>query len=402
MPDVALFGAAQVPAVADAKLVLPLDSRISAWGHLGDFVPASLVSSQWAGKQWGLPLAVEVRLHLWRKSILENAGIDRVPATWDEMTEAIRRSMLVERGTIVRDGYPRPDGWTGFAAALLTLGKGFFGHAAPAPTPTSGATPGPGGPGGTAGTSGITALTPTPAGAQVDLTGPEGVAALNHLLAVYRATRPAGVAPSRSRAAAYPFAAGTLAHTVDNATTLRALEQTYPDEVNDVVVGDPPVPPPGVLPGSGGQAASAGQVGQSGTAKVRPVTLLSAEWLGVAASSPSQDQAWALVQYLLEPASLLAVNETRAYRPPRKSLSTARFLRQPQLERMVELADRYGQPLPRVPEQKYFQDTLRAMADELFTGRSTVEQALSVATRQLQHETDRLGITGFGAAEPTF
>jgi len=382
MPDVALFGASQVPALADAKLVLPLDSRISAWGHLGDFLPASLVSAQWAGKQWGLPLAVEVRLHLWRKSLLEQVGIEKLPTTWDEMIEAIKRSVLVERGSIAREGYPKPDGWTGFAATMLTLGKGFFAAGAAPATPAAGggATPGPNG----------TAPAGNGSSPQVDITGPEGTAALNHLLAVYRATRPTGVTPSRGRAAAYPFATGMLAHTVDNGTTLWALQQTYPDEVNNVAVGDPPVPAPGSL------------TGLPATAKVKPVTLLSAEWLGVAASSPSQDQAWALVQYLLEPASLLAVNETRAYRPPRKSLSTARFLRQAPFDRMVELSDRFGQPLPRVPEQTYFRDTLRGMADELFAGRSTVDQALAIATKQLQHETDRLGITGFTTTDPGF
>src|SRR5687768_14028836 len=123
-PDVVLFGASQAPAVADGKLTVALDSRLGAWGYQGDLVPASVVSSQWAGKQWGLPLSMDVRLHFWRKSLLVDAGLDRAPATWEEVVETVRRSVLVERGAIAREGYPRPDGWSGFVAALLACGRG--------------------------------------------------------------------------------------------------------------------------------------------------------------------------------------------------------------------------------------------------------------------------------------
>ncbi|HEU5315176.1 MAG TPA: extracellular solute-binding protein [Chloroflexota bacterium] len=405
MPDVLLFGASQVPAVAEGKLAVPLDGRIATWGHLGDFLPASLVSSQWGGRQWGLPLTVEVRMHLWRKGILENAGFDRAPGTWDEVAEAVRRSVLVERGSIVREGYPRPDGWLEFSAALATLGKSFFsaasnapsappGHATAAPSQTAGA---------------ATPAAPRPA--QVDIAGPEGMAALNYLLSVFKATRPAGVPPLRGRnQAAYPFATGALAHTVDTAAPLRALEQTYPAQMADVLIGDPPVPGVPGVPGAAAGAAlettpaptstptAAGKAPNGQTApasKIRPVTLLSSEWLGVGSQSPSQDQAWRLIQYLLEPASLAAVNETKSSRAPRKSLSAARYLRAPHLERMVALSDRFGQPVPRVPDQAYFRDTLRSMAEEVFAGRATVEAALAIAARQLQTETDKLGVSGF-------
>jgi ABC-type glycerol-3-phosphate transport system substrate-binding protein len=404
MPDVMLFGASQVPAVAEGKLAVPLDGRIASWGHLGDFLPASLVSSQWAGRQWGLPLTVEVRLHLWRRGVLENAGFSRPPATWEDVAEAVRRSVLVERGSIVREGYPRPDGWLEFSTALATLGKSFFsaasnppsalpGHATASPSQTAGA-----------------ASTPAPRPAQVDITGPEGVAALSYLLSVYKATRPVGVPQVRGRTTpAYPFATGALAHTVDNATTLRALEQTYPSQMADIVIGDPPVPG-GAGAGVSAEGAAvpatptpsakagAGQATAGGAHKIRPVSLLASEWLGIGAQSPSQDQAWRLIQYLLEPVSLAAVNETKSFRAPRKSLSGARYLRTPHLERMVELSDRFGQPMPRVPDQAYFRDTLRAMADEVFAGRATVEAALAVAARQLQAETDKLGVSGFWSA----
>ena len=75
--------------------------------------------------------------------------------------------------------------------------------------------------------------------------------------------------------------------------------------------------------------------------------------------------------------------------PPRKSLSTAKYLRTPHLEKMVELSDRYGVPAPRVPDAALFRETLRSAADDVFTGRITPEQALAAATRKLQAEVDR-------------
>ena len=374
-PDVVLFGGSQAPAVADGKLTVPLDSRLGAWGYQGDLVPASVVSSQWAGKQWGLPLSMDVRLHFWRKSLLADTGLDRAPATWEEVVETVRRSVLVERGAIAREGYPRPDGWSGFVAALLAYGRGLFAPPTAA-SPTTSPTTSPATSSGLA--SQATSTSQTLPGAPLDIAGPDGQAALSHLLAVFRATRPAGALTGRTRPAAYPFATGTLAHTVDNATPLRALEQTYPAELDNVLIGEPPLP-----------GAAAGGAGGGGGGKQKPVTLISAEWLGILAGSQAQDQAWALVQYLLEPASLLAVNETRYFRPPRKSLSTAKYLRTPHLEKMIELSDRYGVPVPRVPDAALFRDTLRSAADDAFTGRVTPEQALTTATRKLQAEVDR-------------
>lgn len=374
-PDVALFGTSQAPAVADGKVTVPLDSRLGAWGYQGDLVASSVVSSHWAGKQWGLPLWMDVRLHLWRKNLLTEASLDRAPTTWDEVVEAVRRAVLVERNTITREGYPRPDGWTGFVAALLSYGRGLFATASASPTATSGASGG-GTPAAASPSSGQVAASSGAAASQatqLDIAGPDGQAALGHLLALYRATRPTGAGTGRARPAAYPFATGTIAHTVDNATPLRALEQTYPAELDNVLVGAPPLP---------GATASTG-------GKLKPVTLISAEWLGILDTSPTQDQAWALVQYLLEPAALLTVNETRYFRTPRKSLSDAKYLRTPHLEKMVELSDRYGVPMARVPDATLFRDTLRGAADDVFSGRVTPEQALATATRRLQPEVDR-------------
>src|SRR3712207_7965095 len=52
------------------------------------------------------------------------------------------------------------------------------------------------------------AATGQPRGAQVDISGSDGTAALSYLHAVFQATRPAGVPVLRGRQAAYPFASG--------------------------------------------------------------------------------------------------------------------------------------------------------------------------------------------------
>ncbi|HXI15891.1 MAG TPA: extracellular solute-binding protein [Chloroflexota bacterium] len=356
MPDVALFSAAQVPALAEAKLTVPLDSRLASWGQLGDFLPNTLTSSQWSGKQWGLPFTTEVRLHLWRKNVLADVEIDRIPTTWDEAVDAIRRSVLVERGAIVREGNPRPEGWTAFSAALLTLGKTFItaGHA--------------------------------------ECGGTEGVAAMAHINNVYKATRPTGNQPIRGRVASFPFASGSLAHTVESATTLRAFAQTNPQQLDDVVIGDPPVP---AMPSLSLSAAPATpQVTSSSASKIRPTALLSTDWLAIGSLSTAQDQAWAFLQYLLEPSTMLAFNETRYFLPPRKSLGTMGYLRQPHLQRTAEVASRFGQSLPRVPDDSVFRNTLRNAVDDMFAGRTTPEDATAAVTRRLQQEVERLGFKG--------
>ncbi len=52
-PDLLQSGSS--PAVAYQKLVIPLDERLKKWKEFGDYFPSTLGTSQWQGKQYGVP-----------------------------------------------------------------------------------------------------------------------------------------------------------------------------------------------------------------------------------------------------------------------------------------------------------------------------------------------------------
>jgi len=70
------------------------------------------------------------------------------------------------------------------------------------------------------------------------------------------------------------------------------------------------------------------------------------------------------------------------------------YMRQPHLQRMAEVAGRFGHALPRVPDDTVFRNTLRNAVDDMFAGRTTPEDATSAVSRRLQQEVERLGFKG--------
>ncbi|MBI3971987.1 MAG: extracellular solute-binding protein [Chloroflexi bacterium] len=343
-PEIYMNGAAFAPAIAEGKLAIPLDDRIKAWGKLGDFFATSLHASSWAGKQWGLPMMVANRTRLWRKNVLQEAGISKTPATWDEVVDATRRSTKVDGGTIVREGNVKPDGWTYFVASMLSVGKTLFRDG------------------------------------KAEFAGAEGVTAMEYMLDVYRGTRPPGAAPPAG-SDGNRFATGVLAHTWANMTSVREVEKAAPQDLDQLVIGDPAVP-------------GAGKYRMPASAKIRPISPNFSDWICIGALSKYQDHAWELMKFLLEPDNLLAYCETRFFQPPRKSIANQGFMRKPHLQRMVEVFDKYGHAQIRVPDQAIFIKVMQEMGNNVYDGKMSPKQAVEDAARQLQVETDRLGYKG--------
>jgi multiple sugar transport system substrate-binding protein len=341
-PEIFMNGAAFAPAIADGKFAIALDDRIKQWGKLGDFFSNSLTASSWAGKQWGLPMMVANRTHMWRKNVLTEAGVAKTPATWDEVVDAARRSTKTDGATITREGNIKPDTWTYFVTSLLTVGKTLFRDG------------------------------------KAELSGAEGIAALEYALDIFRGIRPPGAAvPSGADGA--KFATGALAHTWSNMNAVRDVTKSAPQDVDQIVIADPPAP-------------GAGKYRMPAADKIKPVSPNYSDWASVGATTKFQDQAWELVKFLVEPEQLLPYCESRYFQPPRKSIANQGFMKQPALQRMVEVFDKYGQAQIRVPDQAIFQKTLQEMGENVFSGKMSPKQATEEAARTLQNEVDKTGV----------
>jgi len=53
--------------------------------------PASLTYTEFNGKRWGLPLVMTTPVFVYRKDLFEQAGITKVPTTWDEYRDAAEK-----------------------------------------------------------------------------------------------------------------------------------------------------------------------------------------------------------------------------------------------------------------------------------------------------------------------
>jgi hypothetical protein len=69
-------------------------------------------------------------------------------------------------------------------------------------------------------------------------------------------------------------------------------------------------------------------------------------------------------------------------------------MKEPQLQRMVEVFDKYGHAQIRVPDQAIFIAAMQAMGESVYTSKASPRQAVEETARQLQAELDKIGYKG--------
>jgi multiple sugar transport system substrate-binding protein len=73
---------------AEAGWVVPLeDVEPAVMDYVPDIAPFSVEAMTYDGKLYGLPYYTDVMYFFYNKAMLEEAGIDAPPATWDEVTD---------------------------------------------------------------------------------------------------------------------------------------------------------------------------------------------------------------------------------------------------------------------------------------------------------------------------
>jgi ABC-type glycerol-3-phosphate transport system substrate-binding protein len=215
---------------------------------------------------------------------------------------------------------------------------------------------------------------------KAEFAGAEGITALEYLLDLYRAIRPPGANPAPGNDLA-KFAAGTQPHTWSNSTAVRMAAQASPQEIEQIVVADPPMP-------GGGRFLLPAAV------RARPISPNFSDWICIGSPGTAVDQAWELMKFLVEPANLLAYCETRYFQPPRKSVAGQGFMKEPHLQRMVAVFDRFGHAQIRVPDQAIFIKVMQDMGESVYTGQASPKQAVEGAAQLLQAELNKIGYKG--------
>ena len=92
-PDIAMLGNTWVPEFVALDALEPLDERVAASRVItkADFFTGSWNTNVVAEKAYGVPWYVDTRVLFYRSDLLEAAGYDRMPDTWNAWREAMVR-----------------------------------------------------------------------------------------------------------------------------------------------------------------------------------------------------------------------------------------------------------------------------------------------------------------------
>lgn len=97
---------------------------------LDQMIPELKNNLTWNGRQWGVPIAPFHELFYWNLDMLKEAGITKIPDTWDEVVDAATKmTKRDETGKITRSGFSmrlggNPSGTTQKFWVLALLGNG--------------------------------------------------------------------------------------------------------------------------------------------------------------------------------------------------------------------------------------------------------------------------------------
>lgn len=91
LPDVFMMGAIWLAPLASKNVLQPLDSRFDKWADKDQLPESVLKDAKYKGKLYAIPFGADFKGPVYRKDILEQAGVTELPTTWDEWREAARK-----------------------------------------------------------------------------------------------------------------------------------------------------------------------------------------------------------------------------------------------------------------------------------------------------------------------
>ena len=93
MPDLFQLGNTWIPEFVALRAVAPLDERLKTWpdAALADYFPGILATNRLDNQTWALPWYVDTRLFFYRTDLLAEVGFNEPPATWDDWLQAMAR-----------------------------------------------------------------------------------------------------------------------------------------------------------------------------------------------------------------------------------------------------------------------------------------------------------------------
>ncbi|MBE3582708.1 MAG: extracellular solute-binding protein [Limnochordaceae bacterium] len=136
--DIGYVGWNSVPSLVEKGAALPLDSffsQPSAKLHPADFIPAALELGQINGRQYGLPMTVDIKMMFYNMDILDQLGLP-IPETANQFEAMQKRALLKDgQGKITRLGFLPEYPWLSVGLWELVFGGRYYDAAKKQVTP---------------------------------------------------------------------------------------------------------------------------------------------------------------------------------------------------------------------------------------------------------------------------
>ena len=326
LPDVYQAGAEYVAPLATKGMALNIDSYLASWGQRDDFYDSAWSTVTYQGKTYGVPILSAPQTLMFRKDLLEQAGVSGGPTTWDDLEQVAMKATRRDGDKFVISGFNARPIWQQYMWFLFQNGGDVF----------------------------------TPDG-KVVVNSPEAIEALDYFSRLFNQDRVASkssiAAPTANVGA---MAANLVAMQLGNQLTVRDFRQNNPSAAPNLVVADP-------------------------VARKQQVTTNWTDWLAISQQSKHADAAWKFIQYVADKDNLLKYNETMYFIPPRKSLRTAGYMADPQLQQFVTIMEKYGRSINTNPAAlEVYQTIMQNAVDDAVYQKKSAKQALDDAARNIQ------------------
>jgi multiple sugar transport system substrate-binding protein len=326
LPDVFQAGAEYVAPLATKNMALEIDNYVASWGERDDFYDSAWNTVTYQGKTYGMPILSAPQTLMYRKDMLQSAGISSAPTNWDDLEQIAMQATKRDGDKFVISGFNARPIWQQYMWFLFQNGGDVF--------TTDG---------------------------QVVVNSPEAVDALNYFSRLFNqdkvASKSSIAAPTANVGA---MAANLVAMQLGNQLTVRDFRDNNPSQASNLVVAEP-------------------------ISKKQQVTTNWTDWLAISKQGKHPDAAWKFVAFVADKDNLLKYNETMYFIPPRKSLRTTGYMADPQLQQFVTIMEKYGRSINTNPAAlEVYQTIMQNAVDDAVYQKKSAKQSLDDAARNIQ------------------
>jgi multiple sugar transport system substrate-binding protein len=326
LPDIFQAGAEYVAPLATKGMALDVDAYIASWGQKDDFYESAWSTVTYQGKTYGVPILSAPQTLMYRKDMLQGAGVNSAPVTWDDLEQVAMKVTRRDGEKLAVSGFNVRPIWQQYMWFLFQNGGDVF---------TS--------------------------DGQVVVNSPEAVEALEYFSRLFNQDRVAsksGIAAPTANVGA--MAANLVAMQLGNQLTVRDFRLNNPSQTSNLVVAEP-------------------------TSRKQQVTTNWTDWLAIAKQSKHADAAWKFIQFVADKDNLLKYNETMYFIPPRKSLRTVGYMADPQLQQFVTIMEKYGRSINTNPAAlEVYQTVMQNAVDDAVYQKKSARQSLDDAAKNIQ------------------